>query len=263
MNLSEICQKSIQLIKKVGQFILQENKNFDLNKIEHKGFNDLVSYVDKEAEKKLVEALYEIFPASFLTEENPEQQKLSDAQYHWVIDPLDGTTNFLHGLPVFSVSVALLEHQTPIIGIVYEPNRDECFYAWQNSGAFCNEDKIKVSNNIQLSDSLLATGFPYYEFGKMPNYLQIVSSFMEKTHGLRRMGSAAVDLVYTAIGRFDGFFEYNLNPWDVAAGVLIVEEAGGKTTDFGGTDNSVFGREMIASNPQLHQEMLKVIQENW
>lgn len=263
MNLSQICQKSIELIKSVGQFILVENQNFDLNKIEHKGFNDLVSYVDKEAEKKLVEGLNEIFPASFLTEENPEQQELSNAKFHWVIDPLDGTTNFLHSLPVYSVSVALLEGKTPIVGIVYEPNRDECFYAWQNSGAFCNEDKIQVSPNIQLSDSLLATGFPYYEFGKMQNYLKIVSAFMQKTHGLRRMGSAAIDLVYTALGRFDGFFEYNLNPWDVAAGALIVEEAGGKTTDFAGTNNSIFGREMIASNPQLHQEMLEVIQKYW
>ncbi|MDN5204470.1 inositol monophosphatase family protein [Fulvivirgaceae bacterium BMA10] len=257
----EILPKALDLTKSVGKFIRKESLSFDRSHIELKGLNDLVSYVDKKAEEQLVNGLKEVLPeAGFITEEGTsnEQSEL----YNWIIDPLDGTTNFIHGLPVFSISIALMAKREIVLGIVYEINRDECFYASKGSGAFCNDQKIQVSEVSSLSESLLATGFPYYNFEQMNSYLTILDKFMQKTHGLRRLGSAAVDLAYVACGRFEGFFEYNLNAWDVAAGTLIVSEAGGLVTDFDGGNNYLFGREIIAGN-KVQPEMLNVIQAQW
>ena len=257
-----ILQPAITLIKEVGGFIKTEGQNFDRSNIEHKGLNDLVSYVDKEAEKKLVKGLAKILPGSgFIAEEGTAEA--GNEEYKWIVDPLDGTTNFLHSLPCFAISVGLLHRDTLVLGIVYEINGDECFWATRGGGAFCNGKPIKVSPIGQLKDSLLATGFPYYDFGRMPEYLSILNHFMEKTHGLRRMGSAAVDLVYTAIGRFEGFYEYNLNPWDVAGGIIIVQEAGGQVSDFKGGEDYLFGREILATNGSVHAETLTAIQERW
>ncbi len=257
---------NIGTVKHVGEYIKNEASRFKKEAIEHKGLNDLVSYVDKEAEQRLVTGLQKgtetalnIKPG-FITEENTINKEEKDWQ--WIIDPLDGTTNFIHGLPVFAISVALMHQNQLKIGIVYEINRDECFYAIKGGGAYLNDERIKVSNATKLSDGLLATGFPYYDFDKMKDYLQILNAFMRQTHGLRRMGSAAVDLAYVACGRFEGFFEYNLNPWDVAAGALIVQEAGGQVSDFNGGDNFLFGREIVAS-ANLHDQMLPVIQQFW
>jgi len=228
-----------------------------------KGFNDLVSYVDKEAEKKIVSGCREILPESgFITEEGTTE-KASGESYIWIIDPLDGTTNFVHGLPAYCVSIALLLNGELLLGAVYEPNRDELFHAIRGEGAWCNEERIFVSERKRLADSLLATGFPYHDFGKMETYLHILNDFMQTTHGLRRIGSAAIDLVYTACGRFEGFFEYNLNAWDVAAGALIVREAGGIVSDFKGGDEYLFGRQLIAATPLVHQGMLETIGKRW
>lgn len=257
-----ILEPALKLVKEVGEFIRKEGKDFDRSNIEHKGFNDLVSYVDKEAEKKLVNGLKEIIPDSgFIAEEGTGSA--SNEAYKWIIDPLDGTTNFLHGLPCFAISVALLHHDALALGIVYEINQDELFYATRGGGAFCNGKTIRVSPVPKAKESLLATGFPYYDFDRMPAYLEILKEFMQQTHGIRRMGSAAVDLVYTAIGRFEGFYEYNLNAWDVAGGAIIVQEAGGTVTDFSGGDDFLFGRQMLASNGATHEELLRVIQQYW
>lgn len=259
--MQEILNQTIALTKEVGAFIRTEATQFKKSTIEHKGFNDLVSYVDKTAEQKLVQQLKIILPeAGFITEEGTETTQAED--YNWIIDPLDGTTNFVHGLPIFAISIALMHQHQIVLGVVYEINKEECFYALKGSGAFLNGNKITVSASSTLSESLLATGFPYYDFEKMENYLKILNQLMQQTHGLRRMGSAAVDLAYVACGRFEGFFEYNLNAWDVAAGALIVEEAGGKVSDFKGEKNFLFGREIIASC-SIFNELKKVIQEHW
>lgn len=262
MNLQDILQPTLDLIKETGAFIRREGKSFDRANIEHKGLNDLVSYVDKQAEQQLVEGLRQLLPGcGFIAEEGTA--KATDEEYKWIIDPLDGTTNFLHNLPVFSVSVGLLQNDTLVMGIVYEVNQDELFWAIKGQGAYCNGQPIKVSPIEKVSQSLIATGFPYHDFGMMQTYLSIMDHFMRNSHGLRRMGSAAVDLVYTAIGRFEGFFEYNLKPWDVAGGVLIVQEAGGQVTDFGGGKDFLFGGQLIATNGKVHQEVLEIISGKW
>ncbi len=257
-----IKEQTIELARKAGSFIRDASQNFTHDKIEHKGLNDLVSYVDKQAEQIIVEGCRKILPeAGFITEEGTASGK--GEKYNWIIDPLDGTTNFIHGLPAFAVSIGLAEGDTPIMGIVYEVNRDETFHALKGEGAFCNDERITVSSVKSLDGSLLATGFPYYEFSQMEKYLQILNEFMQKTHGIRRVGSAAVDLAYTACGRFEGFFEYNLNAWDVAAGIVLVQEAGGVITDFSNGSDFVFGRELISGAPGVQQEMQKIIFDIW
>ena len=261
MILENILQPSIDLIKQVGEFIHQKSLTFNTSSIEKKGFNDLVSYVDKQAEEKLVDGLTIILPQSgFIAEEGTSNKK--GDEYNWIIDPLDGTTNFTHGLPVYAISVALMKDKEIVLGIVYEINRQECFYSVKGGKAFCNEQEINVSPINQLGDSLLATGFPYYDFEQMDKYLKILNEFMQSTHGLRRMGSAAVDLAYVACGRFEGFFEYNLNAWDVAAGAFIVQQAGGSVTDFSGGSDYVFGREILAGC-EVHSQILKVVKDHW
>jgi len=262
MNLQQLSQNLNILARSVGAFIRHEAESFDSSKIEMKGFNDLVSYVDKQAEEKLVEGLKTLLPeAGFITEEGTETTK--GERFNWIIDPLDGTTNFTHGLPVYCVSVGLTDGDEVVVGAVYDPNRDECFSAYKGGGAFCNDKPIHVSDAPALKDGLIATGFPYYDFGLMQQYLQVMSAFMHKSHGVRRLGSAAIDLVYVACGRVEGFFEYNLNAWDVAAGVLIVKEAGGHVSKFTEGGDYLFGREVVASNGHIHAEMLETIAEHW
>lgn len=261
MDLEKIRNQVIELTTEVSAFISTEAGRFDVSKIEFKGFNDLVSYVDKGAEELLVKGLESILSeAGFITEEGTSS-KVGE-KHQWIIDPLDGTTNFAHGLPVFAISIALLEGEEIILGVVHEINRKEVFHAIRDGKAYCNDKEISVSGIDQLSGSLIATGFPYYNFEKMPDYLAILNDFMQVTHGLRRFGSAAVDLAYVACGRFEAFFEYNLNAWDVAAGAFIVQQAGGEVTDFSGGDQFLFGREILATG-HIHSETLQVIQKNW
>ena len=260
--LTRLVAETREIAEEVGAFIRRERMHFDVQKVEHKGFNDLVSYVDKEAERQIVEKLQGIFPeAGFITEEGTNTTR--GEMYNWVIDPLDGTTNFIHGIPVFSVSIALMEMEEVILGVVYEVNQKECFYAVKGGGAFCNGDPIRVSIAPNLSASLISTGFPYYNFELIDKYLNSMKSLMQKTHGVRRLGSAAVDLCYVACGRTEGFFEYNLNSYDVAAGAIIVQEAGGKVTDFAGGRDYIFGRKIVASNYLIHSGFLGVLDEFW
>lgn len=260
MNLELICKAVQEAAREAGAFMLNEQKLFNLNKVEVKSFNQLVSYVDKTSEIMLVDNLKALLPeAGFLTEENTITT--SQKELTWVIDPLDGTTNFVHGLPVYSVSIGLLKGGEPILGVVYEVNRDEMFYAWQNGGCWLNGRQVFVKENNDLGKSLLATGFPYYDFSGMDAYLNTLRYFMANTQGMRRMGSAAVDLAYTACGRFDGFFEYGLSPWDVAAGVCLVKEAGGVVTEFNGGNNSIFGKTIAGASKNLYDKFIGVIQE--
>jgi len=258
IDLQILCHEVVNLSKNVGSFIRDEKRVFSTNKIEIKGKNDLVSYVDKTSEKKIVEKLSALLPeAGFIAEEGTSSKK--GERYNWVIDPLDGTTNFIHGVPCYAISIALMRKDKVVLGVVYEINFDECFYAWEGSKAYMNGNEISVSNISKLSDSLLVTGFPYYDYNRMDDYLELFKYFMKNTHGLRRLGSAATDLAYVACGRFEGFYEYSLQPWDVAAGVFIVQQAGGKITDFKGGNNYIFGKELVAGNSAFFDEFLEAV----
>lgn len=261
-QLSQLLDQTRKIAEGVGAFIEKERLHFSMDRVEHKGFNDLVSYVDKEAERLLVDQLHVIFPeAGFITEEgtNTTQGEV----YNWVIDPLDGTTNFVHGLPTFAVCIGLLEQDEVVLGVVYEVNRKETFYAYKGGGAFCNGTPLQVSAAPTLAASLISAGFPYNRLDLIDRYLRIKKSLMEKTHGLRQLGSAAVDLCYVAAGRTEAYFEYNLNSYDVAAGVILVQEAGGMVTDFGGGKDYIFGRQLVATNQSIHKELLEVIAAHW
>ena len=261
MNLENLTQQTIDIVKQASAFIQLEAAIFKQEKIEYKDVNNLVSYVDKEAEKMLVAGLSAILPeASFITEEGTTGQVPDPEALNWIIDPLDGTANFVHGLPIYCVSVGLARGKEPLMGVIHEPNRDEVFHGWQGGGAWCNGQRMQVSRAQHLGESLLATGFPYYRFDKHDRYMMILEALMRKTHGLRRLGAAAVDLAYVAAGRFEGFYEYNLNSWDMAAGVLLIKEAGGIVTDFTGNDNYLFGGDIVAGCP-VHAELLAVIKE--
>ena len=258
LPLESICKQCQKLLLKVGQYLAEQKGKVAATAVEEKAKNHLVSYVDRTAEEQLVQGLQAILPDStFLTEEATVEQK--EGYLRWIIDPLDGTTNFLHQLPVFSISVALQEANETVLGLFYEVNQQECFYAWKNGGAFLNGDPIRVSQNAHLENALLATGFPFYDYERTKAYLYILEQFIRQTRGLRRFGSAAVDLAYVACGRFDAFYEYSLSPWDVAAGAFLVQEAGGRVTDFQETDGYLFGKEIIASSSSLYPEVLKVI----
>lgn len=260
MNYELLCNKVISIVRLTGNFIRKEAMQFDLNKIEYKGLNDMVSYVDKTAEQKLVQNLEKLIPdAGFLTEEKTINRE--GKTYKWIIDPLDGTTNFIHGIPTYAISVALYEDGIPVVGVVYELNRAEMFYAYKGGKAYLNKKEIKVSDNPDLKSSLLATGFPYYEFDKQAQYVQLLTEMMQKSHGVRRIGAAAVDLVYVACGRFDAFFEYNLQQWDFAAGCYIIQQAGGEIFDFSGGSAYFDKREIVATNGKLSNEMLTAIKK--
>jgi myo-inositol-1(or 4)-monophosphatase len=247
INIKELALKVCDIARVTGSFMAEERKTFDDSKIEVKGLHDLVSYVDKASEMRIIAELQTLLPnAGFIAEEGTLDTR--GERFNWVIDPLDGTTNFIHGIPFYSVSIGLLDCDELVIGVVYEVGHQECFCAWKGGGAFMNGQPIKVSERAEINNALLATGFPYSNFSQLDSYLEMFKWAMTNARGVRRLGSAAADLAYVACGRFDAFWEYDLKPWDVAAGALIVKEAGGKVTDYNGGSNYLFGREIIASN---------------
>ncbi|MDR3651428.1 MAG: inositol monophosphatase family protein [Paludibacter sp.] len=249
-----------EIAREVGEFIAEERKSFDASMIETKGLHDLVSYVDKESEKRIIRQLSDLLPESgFIAEEGTSNKH--GERYNWVIDPLDGTTNFIQGVPVYAVSIGLLDGEELVLGVVYEVGRDECFYAWKNGGAYLNGEIIRVSVRSDIHDTLLATGFPYNDFSKMESYMSFLEWTMKNARGVRRLGSAATDLAYVACGRFDAFWEYDLKPWDVAAGAVIVKEAGGTVSDYKGGNDFLFGREIVATNGLLDELMLQKVNE--
>lgn len=260
MNYELLCSKVIAITRLTGNFIRKEAMSFEAKSIEYKGLNDLVSYVDKNAEKQLVKNLSKLLPAAgFITEEDTEN--ILDRTYTWIIDPLDGTTNFIHGIPTYSISIALYEENQPVIGVVYEINRGEMFYTYKGAAAYLNHKEIRVTQATNLSQCLLATGFPYYQFDKQPQYIQLFTDIMQKCHGLRRIGSAAVDLAYVACGRFDAYFEYNLNAYDIAAGAYLVQQAGGQVMNFSGGTDFIEKREILATNGLVTEEILETIKK--
>ena len=263
MNYELLCNKVIAIARLTGNFIRKEAMAFDSESIEYKGLNDLVSYVDKTAERQLVKNLKKVLPNSgFITEED-ETKNTYNKPFTWIIDPLDGTTNFIHGIPTFSISIALYEGAEAVLGVVYEMNRGEMFYSYKGAPAFLNNKEINVSKTPTLAQSLVATGFPYYEFEKLPQYMALLTEVMQKCQGVRRIGSAAVDLAYVACGRFDAYFEYNLNSYDVAAGAFLVQQAGGTVQNFKGGDAFLNEREIVASNGLVTVEMLETIKKHF
>ena len=240
MYYQQICSDVRDIAKKVGEYLISENQKLKQEDVQNKGLNDFVSYVDKAAEKMIVDELSKIIiDTGFLTEE--KTLDYVESEFEWIIDPLDGTANYIHGLSPYSISIALRREREVVLGVVFEVVSNEMFYAWKNGGAWLNGREISVSKVDSLKSSFLATGFPYTDFSKLDEYMDMFAYLARNTQGIRRLGSAAIDLVYVACGRFDGFYEYGLNAWDVAAGSLIVIEAGGKITDFDGGDNWLFG----------------------
>lgn len=237
--------------------MLKENID-QSSEIFYKGTVDLVTNFDTQAQRMIFDHISSRFPDhDYLAEEGLSQMK--GAEWRWIIDPLDGTTNYAHSFPVFTVSIALEQKEEVILGLVYDPMREEMFSAEKGGGAFLNEKEIKVSPVDDLNKSLLSTGFPYDIRTSEVNNITHFNNFLTRVQGIRRCGSAAMDLCYVACGRFDGFWELKLNPWDMAAGALIVQEAGGRISDFQDEKFSIFSSEILASNGLIHQKMVDVL----
>lgn len=244
----------IEIAGIAGQIIRDGfGKNFQ---IEYKtNEKNLVTEVDKKSEKAIMDYITKKYPThNILTEESGEHKK--DSDYLWVIDPLDGTTNFAHGLPIFSVSIGVIKENKIIAGVVYDVMQDIFYSAEKGSGAFANNEKINVSMNDKLELGVLVTGFPYNVADNPDNAFERFETLTKKARAVRRLGSAAIDFCYVARGVFDGFWEVSLHPWDLCAGKLIVEEAGGKVTDFNGNEIDVFAQQILASNKKIHQQII-------
>ncbi len=247
--------------EKAKEVITYYDRNRNRLDVDLKGKNDLVTKADEAAEKEIIKAIHEVYPDDdILAEESASETKLTDRRT-WIIDPIDGTTNFAHGLPIYCVSIAMWENRQPQTALVLEVNRDEWFTAEAGKGAWLNGEKMSVSNIHEPENSLLATGFPYRDLGLVDAYLELFKIFMHDTRGVRRPGSAAFDLCLVAAGRCDGFFEYGLSAWDVAAGSLLIREAGGVVTDWTEGDDWLFGQRIVTGNPHIHQFQLKRIRE--
>ena len=260
MDLKNICNQVVLLTQEVGQFILSQKKDNNTLKVEVKGLHDFVTFVDKTSEERIVKKLSELLPeAGFIAEEGTSTKK--GDMYNWIIDPLDGTTNFIHGLTPVAISIALSKNEEIILGVVHEVSLNETFYAWEGSNAYLNGKEIRVSDKDNIEKSLIATGFPYYDYKRIDPFLKSLEHLMKNSHGVRRLGSAATDLAYVACGRFEAFYEYSLSPWDVDAGAFIVQQAGGKISDFKGENNYIFGKEIIASNNKVFNEFLDTIKQ--
>lgn len=258
INLDSIRKEVIRISREVGNFIQHEQSRLSKNNIEEKGHNDFVTYVDKAAETLLVSELSVLIPNSgFITEEKTVAQEEKD--FVWIIDPIDGTTNFIHGLPLFSISIALMQGNRIVLGVVLEVTNNECFHSIIGEPAYLNETKIAVSQRSSLEESLIVTGFPYKDEGRLEAWMRLFMHLIKHTHGVRRLGSAAIDLAYVACGRFEAFYEYGLSEWDVAAGGFIVKQAGGEVTDFKGENNWIFGKELIAGNGKINYELFLTI----
>lgn len=255
MDLQKVCENVVIAARKAGKFMLEEQSRFSIEKVEKKGMHDYVSYVDKGAEEIIISEIRNLIPdAGYITEEATVDREKKE--YTWIIDPLDGTTNYIHGMNPYSVSIGLIHNNIPVLGVVYMPFGDECFYAWKDSPAYLNGVEISVSAAHTIEDSLIITGFPYKLGSKVENYLDLIRHLTFGSHGIRRLGSAAIDLVYVACGRADAFFQTDLQPWDVAAGIVIAQQAGAKLSDFRSGDNYLFGKSILACTPAIHTEFI-------
>jgi myo-inositol-1(or 4)-monophosphatase len=245
-----------------GNAIQQASRNVSSIKVHKKGVHDFVSELDKEAERIIISTISRAYPShNFLAEESGMQD--NHDEYTWIIDPIDGTTNFIHGHPQYAVSIALKHKNKIILGVVFDPNRNDLYKAEIGSGAYLNDKRIRVSNTSILENALLATGFPSTTLNLLDQYLAIFKDMLINTSGQRRSGSAALDLAYVATGYVDGFWEFNLKQWDYAAGFLLVKESGGLVTDFSGNNSEFWNNgNIVAANPKILPHMLKIIKEH-
>ena len=249
---------AVRAARAAGNIITRSMDRIDRLTISSKGTNDFVTEIDHRAEQAIIEVLRQAYPDhGILAEESGLQNDTSESQ--WIIDPLDGTTNFLHGYPQFSVSIALRHKNRLEVGVVYDPVTQELFTAARGEGAQLNEKRIRTSNRKGLDGALLGTGFPYYDHSYLDTYLETLKALMQSTAGIRRPGSAALDLAWCAAGRTDGFWEFNLKPWDIAAGALLVREAGGIVSDLSGGENYLTTGDIIAGGPKVYPAMLQKI----
>jgi len=249
---------AVRAARAAGDVVLRYHNQIDLLTIENKSENDFVSEVDKAAEKAIINEIKKVFPNhSILAEESGET--LGDSDFQWIIDPLDGTTNYLHGFPQYAVSIALLEKQVVTHAVIYDPFKEELFNASNGEGAYLNNERIRVTMSNGLQDTLIGTGFPFRHPEYLDCYLKTFKAIHPNVSGIRRAGSAALDLAYLAAGRLDGFWEIGLNSWDIAAGALLVKEAGGFIGDFSGRDGYLETGNVVAGNADVYKILLKTI----
>jgi myo-inositol-1(or 4)-monophosphatase len=248
---------AVKAARRAGNLIHRASENVDHLTVAKKHHADYVSEVDRAAERTIIDTLMEAYPDHAILAE--ESGVHGQSEYIWIIDPLDGTTNFLHGLPQYAVSIALQHKGVLTQAVIYDPTKNDLFTATRGRGAFLNDKRLRVSKRTDLVDSLIGTGFPYSKFEHLDAYLAILRDVMQKSAGLRRPGSAALDLAWTAAGRYDGFFETALKPWDIAAGCLLITEAGGMVGDLQGKDGYLKSGHICAGNPKIYEQLLKVI----
>jgi len=251
---------AVKAARRAGNVINRGARDLDLLKVSSKGPKDFVSEIDHAAEAAIVETLLGAYPThAILAEEGTAKGENAQAEYVWIIDPLDGTTNFLHGFPQYCVSIALEHRGIVTQGVIYDPVRNDLFTATRGRGAFLNDRRIRVSKRHHLRDCLIGTGFPFRDGSFLDTYLAMMKEMITHTAGLRRPGAAALDLAYVAAGCYDGFFEVGLNPWDVAAGSLLVLEAGGLIGDLSGEGDYLRGGQVIAANPKIFAQMVQAL----
>ena len=251
---------AVKAARRAGSIITRASEDIGSLTINDKGYNDFVTEVDLASEKEIIRVLKASYPDhAFLGEETGLTHQADNV---WIIDPLDGTTNFLHGFPQYCISIALEEKGEITQAVIYDPNRNDLFTATKGQGAFLNQRRMRVSNKSKLKESILGTGFPFRDFQHLPVYLKIFEDVVRGTSGIRRPGSAALDLAYVAAGWFDGFFEINLSKWDIAAGGLLVTEAGGIVSDFSEKDGWLDSGNIVATNPKIYDPLIKIIQSH-
>ena len=251
---------AIKAARAAGAIINRAALDVDLLKVNVKGPNDFVSEVDRAAEAAIIEILLQAYPDhGILAEESGDSHGNRTSEFQWIIDPLDGTTNFLHGLPIYAVSIGLAHRDVVQQAVVYDPARNDLFFSSRGRGAFLNDRRLRVSKRINLSDALVGTGFPFRRGDDFERYLQMMQSVMQRCAGMRRPGAAALDLCYVAAGWYDGFFETGLNPWDVAAGSLMITEAGGLIGNFTGESQFLHQREVVAGNPKIYGQLVHLL----
>ncbi len=252
---------AVKAARRAASIINRASTQIDLLPVQTKSPNDFVTEVDRAAEAAIIEVLREAYPQhAILAEESGQTGETADSEYQWIIDPLDGTTNFIHGFPQYAISIALAKNGVLEQAVVFDPTRNELFTASKGAGAYLNERRIRVSKRIRLNESLIGTGFPFREFDHVDAYLAMFRELTQRTAGIRRPGAAALDLAYVACGRLDGFWEMGLQPWDMAAGVLLIQEAGGLVSDLAGETDFMQTGNVVAGGPKIFGQLLPIIQ---
>ncbi|MCP9759386.1 inositol monophosphatase [Aquitalea sp. S1-19] len=250
---------AVKAARRAGSVIQRASHNIDIIRVEKKSANDFVTDVDRAAEQAIIDVILEAYPSHAILAEESGAKGMGASEYEWIIDPIDGTTNFLHGHSQYAISIALAHKGQVIEAVVYDPSRNDLYTASRGVGAFLNERRIRVSKRIQMNECLIATGFPVVDQSMIDTYLAILKDVIAKSAGARREGAASLDLCNVACGRMDGFFEFNLKPWDIAAGSLIVQEAGGIVTDMKGEQTWLESGDIVAASPKVLAQLLHII----